>query len=119
MKVWTETGGVRVGRTHLWSFNATWPLGRLTARSDRIEIAYGFGRVSLQREYLERIECHRGLFSKGIRLRHTSQDAPQLVVFWSCNLRKLVTNLQTLGFERYLAPSLIELAGPEGEHNPA
>jgi hypothetical protein len=101
---WSQRTGVRIGRSHLWSLNVSWPLGRLTATADSIEISYVFGRVTLQRKDLERIELYRGIFSEGLRFRHVSQDVPRVVVLWPLNFANLALKLGQLGFDSYLAP---------------
>jgi hypothetical protein len=108
---WSQRGGVRIGSRPLWSLNLSWPLGCLTATADSIEISYLFGRVTLQRRDLERIELYRGIFSEGLRFRHVSQDVPRLVVFWPLNFANLALKLGQLGFESYLAPERARIGG--------
>jgi hypothetical protein len=95
---WKQTGGARVGRNSLLSINYTWPLAHITLSSENIELKYIFGRISLKRTDVLRVELYRGLFSKGIRLRHHVTGTPHLIVFWPSDFAELQRHLCELGY---------------------
>lgn len=75
-------GGLRFRRSRLATINFTWPFatleigpGALVLRGPGIH--YVFSRESVA------VEAVRGLFSPGLRLRHTDPALPPYVVFWT------------------------------------
>lgn len=110
-KIWSETGGARVGRNHFWSLNASWPFATLNIRREIIELSYTLGKVTLERKELRGIELVRGAFSKGVRFEHICPNKPRLVVFWSRNVKNLANQLTELGYTEIFGALLVGLVG--------
>jgi hypothetical protein len=73
-----QVGGVRVGL-----FNATFPLVTLTADNQTLRLSCPGGDYVFPRSSITKLSRHRGLFSVGLRIEHTVETYPQLVVFWA------------------------------------
>jgi hypothetical protein len=96
----SRTGGVRLD-----SFNATWPLARLSGNKDSLHLWCPVGVFSLNRllvfprSCIRRLSKYRGLFSTGLRIEHTLESFPAFIVFWDFGFPKLKSELARLGYD--------------------
>ena len=97
-----QVGGARFGQNYLFALNFTFPFAVLVVTPNDLTI-----KVSLliwrKAYYFERqtvtIAKYQGLFSKGLRVRHTNHRYPPLLVFWTRNLMAAEGALKDLGFQ--------------------
>jgi hypothetical protein len=100
MIAFVDTGGVRLN-----SFSATWPLAKLTVKSDAIDLVCLGRDYHFPRSTIQRLSKHRGLFSIGLRIEHSNVTLPAFVVFWasifwwSRGFRKLKAQLEAFGYD--------------------
>jgi hypothetical protein len=91
----SQRGGVRL---NFW--NATWPFAVLSAESKSIRCSgVVFREVRFPKASVKRLSRYDGIFSVGLRIEHTVSSAPEFVVFWTFNFKKLTENLRRLGYE--------------------
>ena len=77
----TFSGGMRVG-SGFSGFNASVPLAELRATNSELRLSGPFGRnMVFPRTAVTNLSKHRGLFSVGVRIRHTIPEYDELVVF--------------------------------------
>jgi hypothetical protein len=99
---YTEVGGLRWGRSFWFAANSSWPLARLEASRERIEIRVlgilGKETLSLRREEVLAIGQKVGLFSTGVVITHASRPLPPFILFWTRNYGRLKAALQELGY---------------------
>jgi hypothetical protein len=97
-EVITETGGFRVGRNALLALNATWPFGTLEIHPDRLVLRTLFRRYTFPRESIVALSVFSGLFSRGLRIEHSTASYPRFVVFWSSHMSRLQQRLAEAGY---------------------
>jgi hypothetical protein len=90
-----HTGGSRIGRSFLRSWNWTWPFARLGVAADALNLstpgrAYEFGRDS--------VRAIRLVGPRGIAIEHAVPEVPPCVVFWSFNRDTVIAALQSEGY---------------------
>jgi hypothetical protein len=95
----SRTGGVWLG----W-LGASWPLAILSGDGDASRLSC-FGREYVfLRSNIESLSKQRGMFSIGLRIKHTVPTYPQFVVFWvppfprSARFSSLKKELESLGY---------------------
>jgi hypothetical protein len=77
---YTTTGGARVGWT-----NATWPLAKLSATSDRLTVSICLlGTYSFTPDQVSVVEKYVMIpvLGWGIQIHHCNPDCPKRVIFW-------------------------------------
>jgi hypothetical protein len=89
-----QTGGARLG----W-FNATWPLAKLSATPERVSLSCLGRYYEFPKGSLVRLRKHAGIFSTGLRIEHREVSAPQRIVFWTFDFRRVTDGLKGLGYE--------------------
>jgi len=91
------TGGARIG----W-VNASWPLARLSASSQKIVISsFLIGSYSFSPDQVAAIEPYGSIpiLGRGIQVIHTVSNYPQKIVFWCIGSPdKLIAQIRNLGF---------------------
>src|SRR5947209_164855 len=91
------TGGAQIG----W-VNASWPLARLSATTDRLSItARLLGTYGFAPEQVSAIERHVliPVLAWGVRVRHQVPEYPQRIIFWSfANPDAVVREIRYSGF---------------------
>ena len=89
------TGGARVG-----VINATWPFATLIATPEYIEInAPIIGSRRYSANEVKRLEKHRGLISKGVRIYSSNDNDRVKVIFWCFgNPQKIIDQITEIGF---------------------
>ena len=98
--VFTATGGARLD-----SFNATYPLAKLSADCEKLQILCLGRDYTFPKGSIRRLSRYRGIFSVGLRIEHAESSFPQFivfwasVVFWSSGFAKFKTQLESLGYE--------------------
>jgi hypothetical protein len=97
-EVFTEQGGYRVGRSALLSFNASWPFGSIDVRSGELALQCITRSLVFPVSAVTSVSIYYGLFSVGIRIKHTIADYPRFVVFWTRNPDELLQHLKSAGF---------------------
>ena len=97
-----QRGGLLWAWSFFWWSNATWPFANLQATPQTLEISVGIGPISrtfaLNRSDVERISIKRGLFCKGLKVTHSRPDYPPLIVFWTFQPRRLLSEMAKLGY---------------------
>lgn len=100
MTPFTQTGGARLDR-----FNASYPFATLSGDADALCLSCLGREYHIPRSSIRRLHRHRGLFSVGLRIEHTQDLLPGLIVFWASvffwpsGFQKLRTQLESLGYE--------------------
>ena len=90
----SQYGGARLG-----SFNATWPLAKLTVEPQRLLLTVlGFIKLAFPKSSIVRVGEHRGFISSGLRIEHRDVRAPQFIVFWTFKLPALLEALRAAGY---------------------
>jgi hypothetical protein len=93
----TKTGGAQIG----W-VNASWPLAKLSATSDRLAVtARILGNYSFTPQQVSTIERYALIpfLAWGVRIRHQVPDYPRRIIFWClCEPKVLLRGIQDAGF---------------------
>jgi hypothetical protein len=82
-QLFAVTGGAQIG----W-VNASWPLARLSATSDRLAITVRIlGSYSFTSEQVSAVERYAFIpfLAWGVRIRHRVPDYPRRIIFWCFN----------------------------------
>lgn len=103
MPSYTETGGVRYGRSFWVATNFTWPFATLTAATDGVSIRISLGRLLIRTFVLERgqiksIKKKRGLLGTGILIEHSNAAYPPFILFWTFRFETLKKQLESIGY---------------------
>lgn len=88
------------GGCRLDQWFGTWPFGGLAASESLLEVfMLGRPRVVLARPDIVALTCSRlfGL-SPGLRVVHSVDACPEVVIFFPWNIRKLEASLESLGY---------------------
>ena len=101
---YTETGGLRWGKSFWYASNFTWPFATLKASRDRLIIRVGIFKLyqktfEFSRSEIKSIKRRRGLFSVGVMIEHSEEEYPPFILFWTFNFRNLRMRLNQLGYE--------------------
>ena len=91
-------GGITIGANSIMASNLTWPFVKLHICNDSLTFIYSNNIHKIDRSQIDKINVHKGLFSKGIRLIFTSKNDYPYFVFWSFNLKKLVKCLEACNY---------------------
>lgn len=94
--VYTATGGARIG----W-INASWPLAKLTAKSDELHISGMLGSYRFAAHEVFAVEKYVmiPIVGWGIRICHIKSDCPQKVIFWYLgNPQTVLEKIRRTGF---------------------
>lgn len=98
MKKKRYLGGLRLGNSQMDSVNISYPFANLQTLSDHVIIKYKFfwgeKEITLKRNEIIKMEHVKLLFSKGIRIYHTSLLFPQYIVFFTFSSSLLFEALQ-------------------------
>ena len=97
-EVFTQRGGYRVGRSALFSFNASWPFGSVELRSGKLELHCIMRHLVFPVSAVTSISIYYGLFSVGVRIEHSIADYPRFVVFWTRKPDDLIQRLRDAGY---------------------
>jgi hypothetical protein len=93
-QAYTMTGGARVG-----GVNASWPLAKLSATYDRLELRVALlGRYTFSPEEVVSIERYERFLSRGIQIIHLATTAPRQVVFWCPSPDTVLARIRDAGF---------------------
>lgn len=95
----SETGGLRVGSSFYIATNFTWPFAILRFDRNSLEIEtsiFGlFGNIrQFERGLIDCVSVHRGVFSSGICVEHTSKTNPPFLLFWTFAADRVLEALQ-------------------------
>ena len=96
----TQTGGARLDL-----YNATWPMAKFSASPAEIRLSVTGENFVFTRENITALNKHIGFFSVGLHIEHTEASYPKFIVywssifFWSSSFKKLVANLERLGYQ--------------------
>lgn len=97
MKLLEEVGGARVGFK-----NASWPFARLTMSKKELRLTVKLiGRYHFSPHDIEQVEVVNflPLVGKGIRLRHSVEDYPAKLIFWTLSDPRVIADkIQKAGF---------------------
>jgi len=87
--LFSHEGGARLGY-----FNASWPFALLSGDSEELILSCLGRDYTFSKSKIRRLSRYRGLFSVGLRIEHSVESAPDVVIFWASLL------FWTKGFER-------------------
>ena len=87
-----------MGLNCIMASNITWPFVKLYVCSDSMTFVYSNNIYKIKRDEIDKINIHKGLFSKGIRLIFRSKSDYPYFVFWSFNLKNLVKGLEACDY---------------------
>jgi hypothetical protein len=108
-QLFAVTGGAQIG----W-VNASWPLARLSATSDRLAITVRIlGSYSFTPEQVSAVERYALMpfLAWGVRIRHQVPDYPRRIIFWCFNdPTTVLQGIRDAGFD----PKGIEQANVRG-----
>jgi hypothetical protein len=91
---YTVTGGARVG-----GVNASWPLAKLAATNDRLELRVALlGRYTFSPEEVVSLERYARFLSRGIQISHVATTAPRQLIFWCPSPDSVLVNIREAGF---------------------
>lgn len=97
-----ETGGLRWGRSHWISTNATYPFAKIYITTDYISITVN---LILKQELLQfhrseicSITTETRLLGRGIRIRHSKPSSPKYILFWTMTFKSLQGGLREFGW---------------------
>ena len=94
----SQTGGLRIGKSIALALNASWPLARLTITDIDLSLsALGFTWI-LPRSSIRSLGKYRGAFSTGLRIEHSIPHRPPFVVFWTRRFEELEQELERRGY---------------------
>ena len=94
----SQTGGVRIGRSALLGFSATWPFAELTVDDTELALSFLTQRWMFPKSSVERLRKYRGAFSTGLRIEHSIRRYPSFVVFWTFRFDALKQELERYGY---------------------
>jgi hypothetical protein len=100
----TQTGGVRYGRSFWFAWNFTIPFAHLRVTRDALVLsvsAFGIWRrtFSFPRPAIRQLRWKRGVFSLGLQIEHTVDTYPPFVLFWVGSRKALAEGLRGFGYE--------------------
>ena len=93
----SETGGIRIGRSALFAFSATWPFAKLMVDDAELALSSLTQTWIFPKSSIRELRKFRGAFSTGLRIEHTVPRYPSFVVFWTFRFAKLKRELE-LGY---------------------
>jgi len=93
----TFRGGVHVGANFYCALNATWPFAKLRIEKEFLAISSLIGNPEFPRSQITKLSKYSGFFSKGLKIEHTTGQAP-FVVFWTFDLPAVKRGLEENGF---------------------
>jgi hypothetical protein len=93
----SQTGGVRIGRSALFSFSATWPFAKLTVDDAELALSCLTQTWIFPKSSIQRLRKFRGAFSTGLRIEHSLTRYPSFVVFWTFRFDELKRELEQRG----------------------
>jgi len=98
-----ETGGLRWGKSHWISSNASYPFARVYITADYISITVN---LILRKELLQfhrseicSITKEATFLGRGIRIKHSKPCSPKYILFWTTKMNKLQNGLAAFGWE--------------------
>ena len=100
----TQTGGVRYGRSFWFGWNFTAPFAHLSATKAALVLsvsAFGLWRrtFTFERAAIRNLRWKRGIFSLGLQIEHNISGYPPFILFWIGNRIKLVAALKEFGYD--------------------
>jgi hypothetical protein len=102
-RTFSQTGGLRWGRSFNAGSNATWPFATLTATSHSLAISVGIGplgrKFNFSKADIVSLSLKRGVTGIGLLIEHSCLDLPPYILFWTFNPTKLRRSLDALGYE--------------------
>ena len=99
MKVFTQTGGARIGRSFWLSMNASVPFAKLQVTENEITLNSMGKKYSFGRNQIEALSIYSGAISSGLQIHHLNAKYPKFIVYWTLDLPSLKTHLSEFGYE--------------------
>jgi len=101
---YSETGGIRYGRSFWMATKFTWPFATLTVTQDQISIHVTLGRLwsrtfTFDPTQIKSIRKKRVLYSVGIEIDHSITEYPIYILFWTFRYKTLKKELEKIGYE--------------------
>ncbi|MBW3015584.1 hypothetical protein KY330_04120 [Candidatus Woesearchaeota archaeon] len=96
--IYSERGGISVGKNELMTANTSWPVGKIEVYPDRIVLnAFFFKRV-FYKEDIEYVGLVKFLFKPGVRIFHRNNKS-KYAVFWSWKPENLIERIREAGYK--------------------
>jgi hypothetical protein len=100
----TETGGVRYGRSFWLAWNFTIPFAHLRVTRDALILSvsvFGIWRRTFMfpRLAIRKLRWKRGIFSPGLQIEHALEQYPPFVLFLVGSRKALADGLRGFGYE--------------------
>jgi len=93
-----QTGGYVTGRNWWLSMHGTTPFGELRIYDDRLVLRALFHTYEFPRDAIQFLSIIRGVLSVGLRIEHTVDRLPRLIVFWSSDIDDLREHLEAADY---------------------
>ena len=94
--LYEERGGSRLGKNfwlgleRLFSINSTWPKAKIEIHNNYINLKTWSYPIKFRKNEIDSICIYKGLFGKGIQIKHNIKGEYPFVVFWSWNVKNLL-----------------------------
>jgi hypothetical protein len=103
-QAFTQTGGIRYGRSFWFATNCTMPFAQLRISKEVLVLSVSFLRLwqrtfIFQRSSVHRLKWKRALFSLGLQIEHDVTEFPPFILFWVSNREELTHGLREFGYE--------------------
>ena len=95
----SQTGGLRMGRSRLSALNASWPFASLQVQESELALSCFGKHWSFPKASVLRLSKHRGVFSTGLRIEHDLEGCEAFLVFWTFRFDRLRDELEQRGFQ--------------------
>lgn len=89
-----QIGGARVD-----GFYASWPFARFEATKNKIILRVFSKKYEIEKEKINTLKKHRGLFSIGLKIEHNKDKMPKSLIFWTFRFKKLKQSLEEIGYK--------------------
>lgn len=76
----------------------TWPFGQLRVYDDRLVLKAFFRTYEFTRESMDSLTVTRGPLAIGVRINHSVETYPEVIVFWSFDIEDLREHLEAADY---------------------
>ena len=94
-ELFSQTGGVRIGKGLFLAFNATWPFASLKVGPSDLTLSCLFQEWLFPKCSIRRLSRCGG----GIRIEHTIKEYNEFIVFWTFRFPWLQQELEKRGYQ--------------------
>ena len=100
-RAFTQTGGVRCGRSFWFSSNCTIPFAQFRVSKKALVLSVSVWRrtFTFPRSSIRHLRWKRALFSHELRIEYDVGDFPPFVLFWVSNREAMTQGLRDFGYQ--------------------